>query len=147
MKNAAHLSIVVLLVLSLALTACNSPSASSGDATDDPVSGLKTLEDIKVPANFKWNTFTNTEFRVTGSETSSIRVVSKTGTVYHYSNLIAGSEYVFKTAIPDYEKTVFLHYMGQKVEVDVTGNRIHHVFESAQTFGNNGTPSAANKRF
>ena len=146
MKTFALKTVVVLLAFSLSITACKSPGTSSDDPGNDPVNGQKTIEDVKVPADFKWNTFNNIEFRVTGSETSAIRVVSKSGTVYHHSNLIEGNEYVFRAAIPAYERSVFLQYMGQKVEVDVIGSKIHHVFDNAQTFGSGERPLALNQR-
>lgn len=116
-----------LFILSfLYLTACDAPTKSGADETQD---AINSIEDLDIPSDFDWKTQKNIRFSLNGYQTSSVRIVSESGALYHRGNLFADTEYSFELTIPDYVERISVLYRGQEKEFELNGSEIIHNFE------------------
>lgn len=124
----SYLKAFTLTVLSFAyITACNAPT-DSGSASDS-LNDVASIEDLNIPANFDWKTQKDITFELRGYQTSSVRLVSEDGTVYHHANLIDNDVYSFELSVPAYMDKIRVMYRGQQEEFDLSRSEISHSFE------------------
>ncbi|MDO9510791.1 MAG: hypothetical protein Q7J34_03450 [Bacteroidales bacterium] len=116
--------IVLLLVLTVILgTSCKKE-------IEEPVNPLpKKMADLKVKADFDWNTTKDYFFTISGPVNRSIRISSADGSTIYQKGMIF-SEEPFKAtiSIPAYIKTVHLLYVDQNIEIPLSGNNINYSF-------------------
>lgn len=86
------------------------------------------LNDIKVPSDFTWKTSHDVQITLTGFVNGIVEVTSPEGVVYQRAFLRQNQPYTMKIAVPAYETSVRLSYMGQNVEVKTGSANINHIF-------------------
>ncbi len=108
-----------LLVSAIAISAC------SKNYTDDKKNGPSNLEEIQVPSDFDWRTFSNVDFKLNGSFSSLVEIASANGsTVYHKAYLTKDETLNLSIAVPAFEKELLVRYMGKEIRVAVDNNLI-----------------------
>jgi hypothetical protein len=126
MKSSKLISIAIIIVSFAYLTACDAPTNSGAEDTQDVINSI---EDLSIPADFDWKTEKNISFTLSGYQTSSVRIVSESGEQYHRANLFADSEYSFELTVPAYMETIRVLYRGQEKEFELNRPEIVHNFE------------------
>ncbi len=117
------LPFILLAAASMLLFSC------SKDRSESDKNDLHTLEEIDVPDDFNWRTYTHVDFELKGGFNSLIEVASTNGkTVYHRGYLVKDQTLSISVPIPSFETRVIIRYMGKAVTVDLAGSVIVQEF-------------------
>lgn len=104
--------IMILLFLGLMVfTSCKKDDTTTNSNTT-PTS----MEELKISKNFDWKTTQLYEFKLTGNQNKTLRIISEEGIVYHKAFLKTGILYDIKLTLPAYEQKVYLLYNGNNIE-------------------------------
>jgi len=87
------------------------------------------MADIKVNADFEWNTMKDLQLDIISNATAVLYVKSKTGVVYHKAMTNNGSTYQTTITVPTYEKELEVVLAGQSRLIPITNDRISVSFQ------------------
>lgn len=97
--------------------------------TSEPVIETPTSTDqLVVPASFDWKTTQEVQFNLKGFANSNVEISSETDAIFLKLGLKANQLVSANLSLPAFQKKVFLKYLGQNIEVDITGGTVSHTF-------------------
>lgn len=126
MKSSKLISISIIILSFAYLTACDAPTNSDAEDTQD---SINSIEDLNIPDDFDWKTQKNISFTLSGYQTGSVRIVSESGEQYHRANLFSDNAYSFELTVPAYMETIRVLYRGQEKSFELNRSEIVHNFE------------------
>jgi hypothetical protein len=116
------ITLLLLTVVFFALVSCKK------DNTEPTSTQPTTTDQLVVPASFDWKTTHEVQFNLRGFANSMVEITSEEGVVYLKLGLKKDQPVSVKLALPTYQTTVVLKYLGQSIPVDVTGSTVSHTF-------------------
>jgi hypothetical protein len=123
MKN-----IAIILLLLAAFTSCR----KSLDDVQAEQPAVNSMTDLKVGSDFDWKTTRDITIVVKGFVNGLVEVTSAEKVVYQRAFLRQGQPLTMKVTIPAAQDAVILQYMGQQVEMKLTGDQLTHEFRIQQ---------------
>jgi len=121
-KNLSILLFASIVLISM--SACQSPGSAAYD--DELNSNSETMENLKVPADFKWNTLSEIEVTLTSGQSGIFQVTSSEGIVYYRAGLNGTGQYTFKLPVPSYEREVFVQFRGSQSKLVLDSGSVFH---------------------
>lgn len=98
------------------------------DTIEPVIETPTTTDQLVVPAGFDWKTTHEVQFNLRGFANSIVEITSEEGAVYLILGLKKDQQVSAKLALPTYQTTVVMKYLGQSIPVDVTGGTVSHTF-------------------
>ncbi|MBK9290357.1 MAG: hypothetical protein IPM52_01790 [Bacteroidetes bacterium] len=110
--------IMMLLILaSVAMTACRKDRFEPNQP--------KSMEDLKVPANFDWKTTKDYQISFTANQNGLVQVVNSQNVSYQRAYLTAQQPYIMKITLPTYEKSVIVKFAGKDVPLQLRNTNLN----------------------
>jgi hypothetical protein len=119
MKNIAFIS---LIAITLVFTSCKK------DRFDDTIQKPENMEELTVPSNFDWKTTKDIQLTLSAPSNGIVEVTNSQNVVYQKAFLATGQSYTMKLSLPTYEKTIKIRFMGQEVNIELSGSVYSHSF-------------------
>lgn len=91
-----------------------------------PTKPIKTMNDLKVPANFDWKTSKEVNLNLIGYAKAPVTIKDQDGVIVAKAMLSTGATDI-SISLPTYVDKVWLEYMGQSIEVSTKSN-IKYIF-------------------
>ncbi|NQV01324.1 MAG: hypothetical protein HQ542_01655 [Bacteroidia bacterium] len=89
----------------------------------------KSMEEINVDPNFKWETTITVEVILSGNKTGVIKIQPKEGAFYYHKGLLSpGTPYQTEISVPTSTKEVNLVFQGITYTVPITGSQLNFSF-------------------
>lgn len=120
MKN-----IAIILLLLAAFTSCR----KSLDDVQPEQPAVNSMTDLKVVPDFDWKTTRDVTIVVKGFVNGLVEVTSTGKVVYQRAFLHQGQPLTMKVSLPASQDVIILQYMGQQVEMKLTGDQLTHEFK------------------
>ncbi len=117
--------ISAILLIVVALSSCR----KTMDEVTPDVPAPASMSELQVSPEFNWQTTRDVTLVVKGFVNGLIEVTSAEKGVYHRAFLMQGQSHTLQFSVPAYEDAVLLNYMGQKVEMKLTGSKLTHEFK------------------
>ncbi len=87
------------------------------------------MTDLKVVPDFDWKTTRDVTIVVKGFVNGLVEVTSTGKVVYQRAFLHQGQPLTMKVSLPASQDVIILQYMGQQVEMKLTGDQLTHEFK------------------
>jgi hypothetical protein len=120
MKN-----IAIILLLLAVFTSCR--KSLDDVQPEQPV--VTSMTNLKVSPDFDWKTTRDITIVVKGFVNGLVEVTSTEKVLYHRAFLHQGQPLTMKVTLPAAQNAIILHYMGQQVEMKLTGDQLSHEFK------------------
>jgi len=127
MKMESNLKILLIVVFAVSMMACKSPSASN-NAGSSSNTEVASMNEVKVPSNFNWRTYSDVEITIKSSDSGLMQITAPNGTVYYRANLNGTDAHTFKIPLPAFEKQLKATFNGVTATLDVHSGSISHQF-------------------
>ncbi|MDK2910000.1 MAG: hypothetical protein PWR20_1567 [Bacteroidales bacterium] len=88
----------------------------------------QSLSDLVVNSSFDWKTTHLVSLRLTGYANSTCTISQIDGTLIQKIFLKKNEPFTVQIDLPDAEKKLRLGYMGQRIELEVTGSEVSYIF-------------------
>ncbi|MEJ5303673.1 MAG: hypothetical protein HPY80_07800 [Bacteroidales bacterium] len=88
----------------------------------------QSLNDLVVNSSFDWKTTHQVSLRLTGYANSTCTISHIDGTLIQKVFLKKNETFTVQLNLPDAEKKLRLEYMGQRIELEVTGSEVSYIF-------------------
>lgn len=114
-------TLVLIGSLAIVSVSCKKEMNSSPDNT--------TVENIKVPDNFRWKTTSDYQISFTTSTKGIVEVLNDQGIPYQKAFLVPDRAYSMKLIVPAYEKKVYVKHGSFLREVELAAAEIYINFQ------------------
>jgi hypothetical protein len=119
MKKA--LSIFTLGIV-LILSACQKETGTPNDNPD------KSIRQLNISPGFDWKTTHNVSLTLTGYASSAAEITNPDGDLIQKVFLKKNEPYTTQLVLPKATKSIKLNYMGQTVDVEISGTSASYLF-------------------
>ncbi len=113
---------ILFLGIILILSACQK---ESGTPTDNPD---KSIRQLNISPGFDWKTTHSVNLTLTGYANSAAEILNADGDLIQKVFLKKDEPYTTQLVLPKASKSVKVNYMGQTVDVNLSGNSASHLF-------------------
>ncbi len=113
---------ILFLVILLAFNSCQKENDPQPNPTPN---GIK---EIVVKSTFDWKTTQEVSIQLTGYANSVCVISHADGTLFQKVFLKKNEPFTLRLNIPAAEKKLWLDYMGQRIELEITGSEIVYQF-------------------
>lgn len=115
--------LILIAMLAVIITSCQK---DKNDPQPNP--DYTSIKDLVVRPSFDWKTTHQVSLKLTGYANSTCTISYANGTLIQKVFLKKNEPFILKINIPTAEKKLQLEYMGQKVELEITGTEINYMF-------------------
>lgn len=88
----------------------------------------RTMEELKVPANFNWGTTKDYTITFTTNVAGLVEVSNSAGVSYQKAFLAQSTPYAMKLSLPAYEKMVKLRFQGKTIDLPLGAPALSYQF-------------------
>ncbi len=119
MKNTL---LIITLGLMMSLSACKKENVTPIDSSN------KSMSELNVSSGFDWKTTTDVTLTLTGYANSTAAILNSNGDLIQKVFLKKNEPFTTRIALPKATKSFKLSYLGQTVEVEVSGTNVSYIF-------------------
>ncbi len=113
---------IIAIILTVVLTSCKKDRFFEPDKTPE------NMEQLTVPSSFDWKTTKDIQLTLSAPSNGIVEVSNSQNVAYQKAFLTPGQTYMMKLTLPSYEQNIKLKFLGQVVDIQVTGTSISYQF-------------------
>lgn len=120
MKNLIWILIATLVIVTA--------SCQKDNDNPQPNPNSSSVKDLVVSPSFDWKTTQQVNLQLTGYANSTCSISHADGTFIQKVFLKKNEPFALKLSLPVAEKKLLLDYMGQRVELEISGTEVNYIF-------------------